>query len=112
MFRNFIILPFIILFVIQCFAQNPNGKLNLKVKDGCKQIMFNIDDNKEDSVFYSKNKEYSLKLLYCMPNNCYCVSYFGNLEHPFLIEYNGQASYRRDSTICFFPQAIWVILGK
>jgi len=64
MFRNFIILSFII-FTIPCFAQNPDGWLRLKIKDGCKQIMFNIDDSKEDSVFYAKDKKFSLRLFSC-----------------------------------------------
>jgi len=78
MFRYFIILSFLIL-EIQCFAQNPNGTLYLCVSDGCERIVFNIE-NKEDSVFYSRDGKFNLKLWYCSLDNYehYCVPCFGN----------------------------------
>ena len=97
MFKYFIIFP-ILIFSIQCFAQNPNGKLDLTVNGGCERIVFNIE-NKEDTVFYSINNDFSLKLSYCYPDEVWHSSAtLGTIEYSFVPEGNGQATVRMDST--------------
>lgn len=80
-----------------CYSQNPDGKLNFKIKNDGKEIIFII--NKSDSTFYDNSNKYVMKVSGCLGEKCKYKAYDSNLiTHSFQPNPDSSYMYLKDST--------------
>lgn len=108
MFKSLITL-LIIVFTIQCFAQPLNGSVVFAVNDSDKRIVFSLEDGEhirkisaEDTVFYSINRDFSLKLACYYSNRHYPPPPWSTLSYGPKQEFNKPYYTFTDSTSIYW----------